>query len=70
MINLYNDTQPSLSENNHLGPLQRDDDEPDGKGIKYKLRITEHINNLFIRDSTNVKLGLAGSSNVNPLKYF
>lgn len=56
---------PSISVLNHLGPLQRVDDEPDGEGIKYKLEITEHINNLLIRDSTNVDLGLAVSLNVN-----
>ncbi len=56
---------PSASIVNHLGPLQRVDDEPDGKGIKYKLKITDHINNLLIRDSTNVDLGLSVSLNVN-----
>lgn len=56
---------PSFSKINHLGPLQRVDDEPTGNGIKYKLRITEHINDLLIRDSTNVELGLAVSINVN-----
>lgn len=56
---------PSFSIINHLGPLQRVDDESDGNGIKYKLRITEHINNLLLRDSTNVELGLSVSINVN-----
>lgn len=56
---------PSFSIINHLGPLQRVDDEPNGSGIKYKLKITEHINNLLYRDSTNVTLGLAVSLNVN-----
>ncbi|BAO75807.1 DUF4270 domain-containing protein [Winogradskyella sp. PG-2] len=56
---------PSFSIINHLGPLQRVDDEPDGNGIKYKLKITEHINNLLLRDSTNVELGLSVSINVN-----
>jgi hypothetical protein len=56
---------PSFSRINHLGPLERVDDEPTGNGIKYKLKITEHINNLLIRDSTNVELGLAVSTNVN-----
>jgi hypothetical protein len=60
-----NNNVPSFSVSNHLEPLQRVDDEPDGNGIKYKLRITEHINNLLVRDSTNVKLGLAVSLNVN-----
>jgi len=56
---------PSLSVINHLGPLVRVDDEPDGVGIKYKLEITEHINNLLLRDSTNVELGLSTTLNVN-----
>jgi hypothetical protein len=30
----------------------------DNKGIKYTVRITDHINNLVIRDSTNATLGL------------
>ncbi|MBT8303711.1 MAG: DUF4270 domain-containing protein [Bacteroidia bacterium] len=49
----------------HLGALERVDDEPDGEGIKYRLKMTEHINNLLIRDSTNVKLGLSVSGNLN-----
>jgi uncharacterized protein DUF4270 len=48
----------------HLVPLQRVDDEPNGQGIKYKIRITEHLKNLAIRDSTNVKLGLVVTTNV------
>ncbi|NQX86295.1 MAG: DUF4270 domain-containing protein [Flavobacteriaceae bacterium] len=49
----------------HSVPLTRVDDEQSGEGIKYKIRITEHINNIFLRDSTNVKLGLAVTSNIN-----
>lgn len=52
----------------HSGRLRREDnsidDEP-GKGIKYKIRVTEHINNLLLRDSTNVKFGLAVAGNIN-----
>jgi uncharacterized protein DUF4270 len=48
----------------HLAPLQRVDDDPNGQGIKYKIRITEHLKNLAIRDSTNVKLGLVVTTNV------
>jgi hypothetical protein len=43
---------------NHLEPLQRVDDDPEGQGIKYKIRITEHLNNIILRDSTNARLGL------------
>ncbi|MEO1033306.1 MAG: DUF4270 domain-containing protein [Bacteroidota bacterium] len=62
---ITNTTLPLLSKTNHLGPLQRVDDEPTGDGIKYKFRITEHIKNLLLSDSTNVELGLAVSLNVN-----
>ncbi len=51
----------------HLEPLVRVDDNPDGEGIKYKVRITEHINNLILRDSTNIKLGLVVTSNVGSI---
>jgi len=50
----------------HSEPLERvDEDDPDSEGVKYKIKITEHINNLLIRDSTNVKLGLAVAGNLN-----
>tara|TARA_R110002050_G_scaffold94765_1_gene197075 strand:- start:58820 stop:60457 length:1638 start_codon:yes stop_codon:yes gene_type:complete len=32
---------------------------------KYKIRITEHLNNILLRDSTNTKIGLVLSNNVN-----
>jgi hypothetical protein len=60
-----NNSLPSASIINHLGPLQREGDESNGQGIKYKIKITEHIKNLLIRDSTNVELGLSVSLNVN-----
>ena len=62
---ITNASLPSFSKFNHLGPLQRVDDEPDENGVKYKIKITEHINDLIIRDSTNVELGLGVCLNVN-----
>ncbi|WP_298900797.1 DUF4270 domain-containing protein [uncultured Psychroserpens sp.] len=56
---------PSFSRINHLGRLQRVDEDPTQDGIKYKIKITEHINNLLLRDSTNVRLGLSVSGNIN-----
>ena len=56
----------------HLHPLEREDDETDGAGIRYKIEITEHIKNIFTRDSINTKLGLYVTSNVNsitPLEF-
>lgn len=32
---------------------------------KYKIRITEHLKNILLRDSTNTKIGLVLSNNVN-----
>ena len=64
-LDVTNSASPEFSKTGHLGALQRVDDEADGRGIKYKLKITEHINNLLLRDSTNVELGLAASLNVN-----
>nr|WP_321227378.1 DUF4270 domain-containing protein [uncultured Psychroserpens sp.] len=60
-----NTVSPEFSRISHLVPLERVDNEATGDGIRYKIRITEHLNNLIIRDSTNVKLGLAVSANVN-----
>jgi len=54
----------------HLVPLQRVDDESNGLGIKYKIRITEHIKNLAFKDSTNVKLGLVVTTNVASINSF
>lgn len=64
-LDAANTVSPEFSRTNHLGRLQREGDDADGDGIKYKIRITEHINNLILRDSTNVKLGLAVSGNIN-----
>jgi len=64
-FDITNNTAPAYSKAQHLGILQREGNVSDGQGIKYKIRITEHINNLLLRDSTNVKLGLAVSGNVN-----
>lgn len=66
---LYDNTDTTdpnnLSKINHLGKLQRVSDDKDAKGVKYKIKITEHIKNLLTKDSTNVSLGLVVSLNVN-----
>lgn len=56
-----NASSPALSKIIHGGILERDDS---GDGTKYKIRITEHINNLIRKDSTNVRLGLVVSSDI------
>lgn len=45
---------------NYDGVLEKTGD----KGIKYTVRITDHINDLVVRDSTNATLGLALTSDI------
>jgi hypothetical protein len=61
-----NDSSSDMNEykTNHLGRLERDDS---GNGVKYKIRITEHVTNLIKKDSSNVSLGLMVSNNVSLL---
>lgn len=58
-----NNTFPEASIVNHLGPLQPTPNETNSG--RYKFKITQHINNIIFNDSTNVRLGLAVSGNVN-----
>ena len=60
-----NGADPLNSKVFHSNILERDEND---NGIRYKIRITEHINNLILRDSTNVKLGLFVSTNVNEIE--
>lgn len=62
----------TASENNplssrliHLGRLREDED----GNRYYKIRITGHIRNIINQDSTNLKLGLVVSSNVNLVDF-
>ncbi|MDW5289992.1 DUF4270 domain-containing protein [Formosa sp. PL04] len=55
-----NTTYPLASKIAHLG--QRSGSQGT---YKYKIRITEHIKNILTNDSTNTKIGLVLSSNVN-----
>ncbi|TGV02305.1 DUF4270 domain-containing protein [Flavivirga rizhaonensis] len=52
-----NTQSPFSSRIFHLG--QRDTDK------KYKIRLTQHLNNILLRGSTNTKIGLVLSTNVN-----
>jgi hypothetical protein len=46
--------QPKRIKNVHDGIIQ----ELDGRGAKYRIRVTNHIRNIIRKDSTNVRLGL------------
>lgn len=57
-----NSTNPIFSKIFHSRPLELDENQV---GERYKFRITEHVKNILLRDSTNVELGLYVSTNVN-----
>lgn len=52
---------PNSSRISHLGPLTNTEDD----GRKYRIRITDYVNQLVNQDSTNAKLGLLVTDNVN-----
>ncbi len=60
-------TQGPLNSDNkttHGGSLEIDSD---GKGVMYKIRISEHVKNIVRNDSLNKKLGLVLSSSITNL---
>jgi len=59
-----NTTNPIDSKLNYSSILERD---ASGKGVKYKIRLTEHLNNILLRDSLNFKLGLYLTTNINEI---
>lgn len=61
-FDISSNSDENFSKINHLGKLERNDA---GQGVKYKIRITEHMTNLVKNDSTNVSLGLVVSNNVS-----
>ncbi|NJB71215.1 hypothetical protein GGR42_001677 [Saonia flava] len=64
---LYNVATETSTANTSLGIYQNYDgilEEESNKGLKYTVKITEHINNLIVRDSVNATLGLTLSSNI------
>ena len=75
LVDYYNDvtastSNPLYSRILYSEILEREEEaDADGykKGIKYKFRLTEHLNNILLRDSTNLDLGLVVSANVNSI---
>ncbi len=50
----------------HDGILKREETE-NGRGYKYRIRITNHIRNLVRKDSTNIRLGLVVTENIGSI---
>lgn len=53
--------KPKEAKRVHDGIIQKEDK----LGIKYRIRITDHIRNLIRKDSTNVRLGLSVTEAIN-----
>ncbi len=61
-LNAMQESNPVKPISVHLPPLTQDEN---GNGLSYKVRLTNHINNIVNKDSANVRLGLAVSQNVS-----
>lgn len=60
-IDMTTESNGSTDKFVHGGFLEYDDNK---KGLRYKIRLTEHINNILRKDSTNFQLGLAVTSSI------
>jgi len=71
LVDLANDSSigsngPVSSKIIHLGRLQRETaGDETSAGVKYRIRLTQHINDIINNDSTNVRLAVGISQNVN-----
>jgi Domain of unknown function (DUF4270) len=54
-------SNPSYNKPTYGGIIEK----VDGKGVKYTFRVTNHIRNLINTESTNVRLGLSVTENIN-----
>jgi hypothetical protein len=59
-----NSANPKLNKSIFGGIIQKEDVD-NGRGLKYKIRITNHVRNLIKNDSTNVRLGLSVTESIN-----
>lgn len=60
--NSSNTLQPKKNKIVHNGLIERT---AAGKGYRYKVRLTNHINNIINKDSTNIRLGLVVTESIN-----
>ncbi|MBF6641637.1 DUF4270 domain-containing protein [Flavobacterium sp. J49] len=63
-----NSTYPKFNKYVHGGILEAEDVD-NGRGIKYKIRLTNHVRNLISKDSTNVRLGLSVTESINNVGF-
>jgi hypothetical protein len=63
-----NTVYPEFSKTIHGGIIEKED-VTGGRGIKYRIRITNHVRNLIMNDSTNVRLGLSVTQSINNIAF-
>ncbi|MCX7546424.1 DUF4270 domain-containing protein [Xanthomarina sp. F1114] len=68
IVDYFYDTTTNTNNpvNSKLNYSSRLEEDASGNG-KYKIRVTEHLNNILLRDSTNLQLGLYVTSNINEI---
>ena len=62
-----NSAYPKFAKYVHSGILEVDED--DERGVRYKVRITNHVRDLISKDSTNVRLGLSVTETINNVGF-
>jgi hypothetical protein len=63
-----NGINPKFNKSTFGGILEKEN-VAGGRGVKYKIRITNHVRSLINRDSTNVRLGLSITENINNVGF-
>ena len=70
LIDYYydNSVSPNAKDNKYLHDgIIKKETTSDKRGIKYRIRLTKHIQNLIYHDSTNVKLGLVVTESIGAI---
>ncbi|WP_333877274.1 DUF4270 domain-containing protein [Flavobacterium sp.] len=63
-----NTIRPKNNKYIHGGIIEREQ-VTNGRGQRYKIRLTSHLRNLITKDSTNVRLGLAVTETINNVAF-
>lgn len=62
-------TTPQKSDRQTFGGFLEKESGTGGRGRRYKIRITEHVRNLIKNDSTNIRLGLSVTEDINISRF-
>ncbi|HMI07831.1 MAG TPA: DUF4270 domain-containing protein, partial [Flavobacterium sp.] len=72
LLDYYTDSSisgnPKLSKSAYGGIIEKVSSDPEARGTKYKIRLTNHVRNLIANDTlTNVRLGLVVTEDINDI---